>query len=105
MIYDCCVNAPQQRILITHGTDTLLETAGYLSEFGELASKMIILTGARKPEMLKNSDADFNVGCAWGALQALSTPGVYVSMHGLVAKWDDVERDLTSGKFIRKLAM
>jgi len=103
LICDCCVNAPQQRILITHGTDTMLETAAYLSDFADLATKIIILTGAMKPETFKNSDADFNIGCALGALQSLSSPGVYVSMYGLVARWDLLERDTESGKFVKKV--
>jgi L-asparaginase len=102
LIFDCCANAPQQRILITHGSDTLLETAAYLSEFSDLGSKIIVLTGAMKPETFRNSDADFNIGCALGALQSLSIAGVYVSMHGIVARWDLIQRDASTHRFIKK---
>lgn len=68
------------RILITHGTDTMLETARSLLD---IPSKTIVLTGAMQPARLRVSDAFFNVGCAVAAVQLLA-PGVYVVMNGRI---------------------
>jgi L-asparaginase len=85
-IRDTCVAAEAMRIVITHGTDTLHETAQALSD---VDGKVIVLTGAMRPERFSDSDASFNVGVAIGAVQALP-PGVYVAMHGQVLRWDEV---------------
>jgi len=84
-----------QKIIVTHGTDTMIETANYLST---IANKTIILTGAMKPERFYNSDASINLGVAVGAINVLS-PGVYVAMHGVVKKHNEIKRDLESGKY------
>ena len=69
-------------ILITHGTDTMVETA---AELVGIEGKTIVLTGALNPARFRDSDAIFNIGCAVGAVQALP-PGVYIAMNGKV--WD-----------------
>ncbi|HET6593257.1 MAG TPA: asparaginase domain-containing protein [Xanthomonadales bacterium] len=69
-------------VLITHGTDTMVETA---VELRDLPGKTIVLTGALNPARFRDSDAIFNIGCAVGAVQALP-PGVYIAMNGKV--WD-----------------
>jgi len=69
-------------VLITHGTDTMVETA---AELKGLAGKTIVLTGALNPARFRDSDAIFNIGCAVGAVQCLP-PGVYIAMNGRV--WD-----------------
>lgn len=122
-----CLAATQGRIVVTHGTDTLIESAAFLGQSAELAAlgKTIVFTGAMRPERFTNSDAkvcdlalrslsesfshapppldhlrtQFNVGVAFGALEC-AAPGVYVAMCGRVRKWDAVERDLRSGKFV-----
>ena len=71
---------PHPLILITHGTDSMLETARTLSE---IPNKVIVLTGAMQPAAFKKTDAAFNVGCAILALQTLPE-GVYVVMNGRV---------------------
>jgi L-asparaginase len=73
---------PHDHVLVTHGTDTMVETAKALAG---IAGKTIVLTGALNPARFQNSDAVFNIGVAIGALQVLP-PGVYVAMSGLV--WD-----------------
>jgi L-asparaginase len=83
------------KIIITHGTDTMIETATFLSA---IANKTIILTGAMKPERFYNSDASINIGVAIGALNIL-TAGVYISMHGIVKNYDKIKRDLETGKY------
>jgi L-asparaginase len=67
-------------ILITHGTDTMVETARALDR---VAGKTIVLVGSLSPARFKNSDAEFNIGFALGALQALP-PGVYIAMNGRI---------------------
>jgi len=69
-------------ILITHGTDSMVETAAVL---GEEENKTIVLTGALNPARFRDSDAVFNIGCAVGAVQCLPA-GVYIAMNGKV--WD-----------------
>ena len=69
---------PHDRILITHGTDTMIETAQKLSA---ITGKCIVLTGAMEPARFKSSDAVFNVGVAVGAVLSLAN-GVYIAMNG-----------------------
>jgi len=87
---------PNEHVVVTHGTDTLLETAAFVA--ARVTGKRVVLTGAMRPERFANSDAPMNLGCAIGALQ-LGEPGVYVAMHGVVARHDQIRRDPTTGKF------
>jgi L-asparaginase len=73
-------SCPGPRIIITHGTDTMVETARALAG---IPGKIIVLTGAMQPAGFKTSDAEFNLGVAIGAVQALP-PGVYLAMNGQV---------------------
>ena len=80
---------PCDRILITHGTDTMIETAQALSS---VEHKVIVLTGAMQPATQKESDAAFNLGCATIALQTLPH-GVYIVMNGQVFEPDRVRKN------------
>jgi len=82
LIHATAAAADASHILITHGTDTMVETAKVL---GDLTDKTIVLTGALNPARFRDSDAIFNIGCAVGAVQSLP-PGVYIAMSGKV--WD-----------------
>ena len=73
---------PHAHVLVTHGTDTMVDTAKVLAD---IPGKTIVLTGALNPARFQNSDAVFNIGCAIGAVQVLP-PGVYIAMSGRV--WD-----------------
>lgn len=73
---------PARHVLVTHGTDTMVDTARVLKS---IADKTIVLTGALNPALFKGSDAVFNIGCAVGAVQSLP-PGVYIAMNGRL--WD-----------------
>jgi L-asparaginase len=73
---------PHRHVLVTHGTDTMVETAQALAG---IAGKVIVLTGALNPALFKGSDAVFNIGCAVGAVQTLPD-GVYIAMNGRI--WD-----------------
>jgi len=82
-----------QKIIITHGTDTMIETGQFLST---IQDKLIILTGAMRPERFANSDADFNLGMAVGAMSILEK-GVFLAMSGRVMPIASVKRDLKTG--------
>jgi L-asparaginase len=97
-IFEECEKADTDKIIITHGTDTMIETATFLAE---VKNKTIILTGAFKPEKFTNSDADFNVGVAVGAMNILGK-GVFIAMNGRVFKYDEVKRDKETGKYTGK---
>lgn len=84
-------------ILITHGTDTMAETAQALSA---LSNKTIVLTGAMQPARMRCSDAVFNLGFAWAALQLLP-PGVYIAMNGEVFEAGAARKNLKSQRFER----
>lgn len=86
---------PHRHVLVTHGTDTMVETAQVLLE---IPDKVIVLTGALNPARFQGSDAVFNIGCAVGALQTLPD-GVYVAMNGRV--WDPrhVRKNRTANRF------
>ena len=97
-IFQACREVEGDRIIITHGTDTMIETAMRLSE---ITDKTIVITGAMRPEKFSDSDAMFNIGVAVAAVQTLSS-GVYVAMNGRVCEWDKVKRDMTTGQFLEK---
>ena len=76
---------PTRHILVTHGTDTMVETAKALAA---ISDKVIVLTGALNPARFMGSDAVFNIGCAVGAVQTLSA-GIYIAMNGRI--WDPAQ--------------
>ncbi|MGH8173960.1 MAG: asparaginase domain-containing protein [Rhodanobacteraceae bacterium] len=86
---------PHRHVLVTHGTDTMVETARTLNG---VAGKVIVLTGALNPALFKGSDAVFNIGCAVGAVQSLPD-GVYIAMNGRV--WDPmrVRKNVDANRF------
>lgn len=86
---------PQSRVLITHGTDTMIETARVLEV---LTDRTIVLTGALNPARFRDSDAVFNIGCAVGAVQSLSS-GVYIAMNGKIWKPDQVRKNRDQNRF------
>lgn len=91
-----CSEVPSDKIIITHGTDTMIETARVLNKIKE---KTIILTGAMRPEKFSDSDAMFNIGVAIAGAQILSS-GIYVAMNGNVYPHNKVKRDIETGQFI-----
>ena len=86
---------PADRIIITHGTDTMVETAKKLAG---IQGKTIVLTGALKPALFKTTDAVFNIGCAVAAVQAMN-PGVYIVMNGRIFSHDKVRKNVRLEKF------
>jgi len=95
-ILDACRRAPEERVVIIHGTDTMPETARVLGTAG--LAKTIVLTGAMIPYEIAGSDALFNFGMAFGVAQTLPA-GVYVAMNGQAFGWDNVRKDRAQGVF------
>lgn len=87
---------PTRRIVVTHGTDTMTESARVLAA---LADKTIVLTGALSPARFARSDATFNLGMAFAAAQTLGA-GVYIAMNGHVFAADRVRKDRELGRFV-----
>ena len=95
LIRDTIAAQPHRHVLVTHGTDTMVETAQVLLD---IPGKVIVLTGALNPARFQGSDAVFNIGCSVGALQSLPD-GVYVAMNGRV--WDprNVKKNRAANRF------
>jgi len=89
-------NHKQNKFIITHGTDTMMETATFLKE--RIKDKLIVITGAMRPERFSNSEASINVGCAI-ATANLMEKGVFIAMHGIVKIESEIKRDLETGKY------
>ncbi len=87
----------EERIIITHGTDTMVETAKTLSQ---VRGKTIVLTGALSPALFKNSDAMFNIGCAVTAVQTMKF-GVYIAMNGQIFEYDKVRKNVAQNRFVQ----
>ena len=120
-LVDMILKSEERRIVITHGTDTMIQTAKYLlknvfkggtKETTETESnaattttttnvddKIIVLTGAMRPERFMNSDAPINLGAAIAAVQLIEPKNVYVTMHGIVKPASEVSRNMETGQF------
>jgi L-asparaginase len=92
-----CRDAAEQGIVVTHGTDTMVDTARALAA-ARLAGKTIVLTGAIVPYAFGSSDGLFNLGSALSFVQILP-PGVYVAMNGRHFAWDRVRKNRETGTF------
>jgi L-asparaginase len=93
-----CRACKSQKILITHGTDKMVETAGVLSK-ANIEGKTIVLTGAMIPIAFgTSSDGFFNLGSALAFAQTLP-PGVFIAMNGKYFEWDKVVKNLDTGYF------
>ncbi len=86
---------PARHILVTHGTDSMVETGRVLAD---IKDKTIVMTGALNPARFRGSDAEFNIGTAVGAVQCLP-PGVYIAMNGRI--WDPakVRKNVAANRF------
>ena len=91
-----CRKSPTNRIVITHGTDTMVETAKYLAE--HLNDKVIVLTGAMIPIVFGSSDGLFNMGAALAYVQIFE-PGIYIAMNGQYFHYDNVRKNKIKGRF------
>ena len=99
LIVEQCRQAAEARILITHGTDTMVETARALAAaLSPRSGKTIVLTGAMIPYAFGSSDGLFNLGSALSFVQVLPT-GVYIAMNGRCFPWDRVRKNRETGVF------
>ena len=96
IIIEQCRSAPENRIVITHGTDTMVETARALAV--SIRGKTIVLTGAMVPYKFGSSDGLFNLGSALALVQTL-VPGVYIAMNGRYFPADHVRKNRETGMF------
>ena len=96
LIVRTCVQCAESLIVITHGTDTMVETAAALAR--GVSGKTIVLTGAMIPYAFGSSDGLFNLGSALSFVQTLS-PGVYIAMNGQHFAWDRVRKNRQTGVF------
>jgi L-asparaginase len=91
-----CLDVVETRIVITHGTDTMQQTAAVLGP--RIGAKTVVLTGAMVPYTFGSSDGMFNLGTALAFVQTLG-PGVYVAMNGRCFLWDSVRKNREIGVF------
>jgi L-asparaginase len=91
-----CAQCEETRIVITHGTDTMVETAAALAR--GVSGKTVVLTGAMIPYAFGSSDGLFNLGSALSFVQLLP-PGVYIAMNGRHFAWDRVRKNRETGAF------
>ena len=96
IIVEQCRKCKEDQIVITHGTDTMEETAKVLGQ--AVLKKTIVLTGAMVPYKFGSSDGIFNLGSAFAFAQSLSQ-GVYVAMNGRCFTWDNVKKNRKTGEF------
>ncbi len=95
-LYETVAALDTDRVVITHGTDTMTDSAQVLKA---IAGKTIVFTGALSPARFAESDAMFNLGMAFAAVQTLP-PGVYVAMSGQVFRGDEVRKDREHARFV-----
>jgi L-asparaginase len=95
-ILKACRKSPESKVIITHGTDTMEQTARLLGP--ALSGKTVVLTGAMIPYRFGSSDGMFNLGCSIGLVQALP-PGVFVVMNGQYFDWRNVTKNRREGYF------
>lgn len=96
IILERCKKTKEDKILITHGTDTMIETAKVLAR--SIKNKTIVLTGAMIPYKFGSSDGLFNLGSALAFVQTLPQ-GVYISMNGKYFRWDNIKKNKQTGIF------
>src|SRR5712671_2055266 len=96
LIVENCLQSDEDRIVITHGTDTMTETAAAVAR--AVSGKTIVLTGAMIPYAFGSSDGLFNLGSALSFVQVLP-PGVYIAMNGRCFEWDRVRKNRETGVF------
>jgi len=97
-ILEACRESPESRIVITHGTDTMVETADQLNLSLQGAGKTVVLTGAMVPYAFGSSDGLFNLGSALSFVQVLP-PGVYIAMNGRCFDAGRVRKNKETGTF------
>ena len=98
LVVEQCRQSDEDRLVVTHGTDTMVETAAVLAKGLEGSDRTVVLTGAMIPFAFGSSDGLFNLGSALSFVQVLPA-GVYVAMNGKVFAWDCVRKNKDRGVF------
>jgi len=96
LIVQNCAQSPEHRVVVTHGTDTMTDTAAAIAR--AISGKTIVLTGAMIPYAFGSSDGLFNLGSALSFAQVLP-PGIYIAMNGRSFPWDRVRKNRERGEF------
>jgi L-asparaginase len=96
VIVQNCLQSPEHQVVITHGTDTMVETAAAIAT--TIKGKTIVLTGAMVPYAFGSSDGLFNLGSAVSFVQTLPA-GIYIAMNGRWFPWDRVRKNRDRGEF------
>jgi len=97
MLASIIMESKDDKFLIVHGTDTMKETAEFLSEIFE--DRKIILTGAMKPFEIDKIESTLNLGLSMGFLEACEKDGIYICMNGYIQLWDKIEKNTQQGRF------
>lgn len=98
VIAKTCTEVSTDKIIITYGTDAMVDIGEFLAGVN---NKTIIITGSLKSQLIKDTDAEFNLGFAVAAVQTLPV-GVYIAMSGRVYAWNECKKDTTTGQFLEK---
>jgi L-asparaginase len=96
LIKKTCEEVADDKIVLTYGTDAMTAIGEVLKD---IENKTIIITGALKSQLIKDTDAEFNLGFAVAAVQTMS-PGVYVAMSGRIYPWNKCQKDMVTGQFV-----
>lgn len=96
IILESCQRCDENKIVITHGTDTMTQTAKYLAD--KIPGKTVVITGAMIPYKFGSSDGLFNLGSALAFAQSLK-PGIYIAMNGRYYDWDNCKKNKQTGFF------
>ena len=100
LLSQSCNKSKETKIVITHGTDTMVESAQAIAD-KLTPDKTVVLLGAMVPYQFKQSDALFNLGCAMSSVQILP-PGVYITMNGQVFDYREVVKNRAIGEFVQR---
>ena len=98
LVAEAVRTAPERRVVITHGTDTMTDTAAAL---GDVGGKTVVLVGALAPARFAESDAPFNLGMAFATAQT-AAPGVWITMNGTVFAAGRVVKDRSQNRFVER---
>ena len=101
LLSQSCNKSKETKIVITHGTDTMVESAQAIAD-KLTPDKTVVLLGAMVPYQFKQSDALFNLGCAMSSVQILP-PGVYITMNGQVFDYREVVKNRAIGEFVQRV--
>ncbi len=93
-----CTEVSTDKIIITYGTDAMTDIGQTLVG---IENKTIVITGALKSQLIKDTDAEFNLGFATAAVQTLPA-GIYIAMSGRVYSWNGCRKDMETGQFVEK---